>query len=1038
MTHSFRANLNGTNAWVVLVRKFKLEAHVFSYEKPFLNFVYGYDTKTEIEAAQVVSLGATDAILLLSGGCLDLLVVTSSGWERKYRIQISRDQNQQETLEGGPTIMCSRTKSGTVALIHQCQGFFTLVNIDHLRASFDQTNRKRPKQQTAAAATCIGDIVIKLMCWVNPEDLTFAVVYRDFEFNYLLRIYKIDVANMSVDIVMPLQDFSDAPSLVFPAAGGVVVASDLALYYFNQKTMTLEDSAGTLAHPVSHNHARKVITLDMSGGDFLFMGSVFQAHGQIAAEPHQTQNALTEERHVLIADTGYTLLVYLKAKTLGPGVALHDFLVVEMGKSTIARSLVHIEANVFLALSKLSQSVLFRILPTKPYIHVFGTLQLSPPVLDIAITSTEYEDIVAALGGFYSGELERFDEVKVKTNSLTAITLPLLALRATLGEVTGDGFKFIASGFDKAHEYSIKSNSIDISIEELGEQQLIPDGTLSAKTVLDSVLTVENDKLSYVGVEQALPGITDPCSLSILERDYDLDVVVCLTSNTVCRMHYRTADSVFEVMEERKVDLSGSISAALVPFGHHEIMTVIVSSSGEVIQSLRGEDLTFKFPSVDGPMRVKSCNSVNPTVLLFDSSHVWILHWTESFLNRTLLATFSTPISDCLCVGDQNQGNLVLFHGTNEIHLSSYERAQPGELTKSKYYSNHTVLKVIKLHNVDFLVSIELRMDAEKVRSGSKMVRRTVLKLYRSLTLEELFTFGPAPATNYADICELQMGHNDAEYLPHPTFVVADNNNETLLQFSIQDLKIVQTSSTPYILLLPGSHGRKSNMLAVQLLSFHDGILTLVGDRFLRTRLLFTEDDTQQWVPVRESPTLSFGIGYANVDGVGFVGDAVNGIMVDFGKGKPLAEDILPSHRPSFLTALAGVQSKKLLVYGDSVGNLAGLKVENMEAQVVFATNLGLQINVIRVVEAEIPKLVIGTSEGAIYTISDLGERGRLLDYLAVKNHESWRSMKGKDEREFVFGVRPSSKITKFQELSSTDKFKYREFYHTLAWAGFE
>lgn len=1038
INYSFKCHHDhGDDTDLVICRKFELEAYSFTNESPFLNFKAEHTFRNEIEAAQIVK--DRNGVLVLTGGAIKLMVTENGKWVSLVHIPIQRVPQHQRTLEGRPSILCRKKHEEHIALIHEHLGFITLVNLGQLIHPSKKLDKKTKKKFPISKTINIGNIVVKLMCWLGKDDLTFAVLYRDFEFNHSLRFYKVDPYTFSITLESQKLEFKDAPSLVFEVAGGVLVASGRALYFFSRKDVYLDDKEGTSVFPVSQNSLQSVVTLDLSGDGSPFVGSAFQAHTLIENKSLDFSVAY-QERHLLVTDSGQTALVYLKALTEYENIILNNFLVLDLGKSTIATGLAHIESNVFFAASRLSQSVLFRILEFEPHIHVFGFLQSSPPVLDIAIARSQYEDMVVALGGFYSGELEKFTEKEIRIKAQTLVSLPLIALYADLGPITREGFKFTATGFQNSYEYSVKSEGDKSSIEQLHEKDKKQEGVLTATCADGSVVSVNGDIISYQEAQTKIPGLNDPCSLSILELGPEIDLVVCLTSNVVYKLRYVPSISNFELLLENRMCYSGTISATLFPIKQDRLMTVTVSSTGDVNQSAENILLNSRISGVIGCMRVKSCGTKNPRLLMFDSIHVWMLMKDPhgDFLTRTLMTVSPTPISDCLIVGDEYEGDILLFCGTEEVNICSYEKIPVSELVKDKYYSCNTVVKSLIMMNTKYLVTIELRMDPKRDRTGDKMVSRTILKLYDRQMLKELHSYGPLPASNYADLCELE--NTDDNKYNYPVFVVADNNKRMLYQFSIQDLRIVPTGATPYQSLMPDSHGHKSAISAVQLLSCTNGILTLVGDRLVQLIVKLRNKPTL--LPVRDSPTLSFGIGYAKLSGLGFLGDAMNGILLDLGKGQPLAPVGLSTHKASFLTAIAALESKKLIVYGDSVGNLAGLRVHDKKAKVIFAINLGDQINVIKALDGESAKLAIGTCGGAVYTMVDIGPRDRPeieeTPVFWLDSFRSWRSMDNKEEDDEVFGVLHNVKVADKEHLSGTAYYTVNKLLHDLRWSGID
>lgn len=278
---------------------------------------------------------------------------------------------------------------------------------------------KRPEVKVSS----LGCAQIKQAVTLENSDTRFAVLYTSFDLSYSLKYLELD-KNLSVNITSQFQAFVEAPSLVVPMTyGGVMVLSNYRIYLFpapNQTTHladSFEDQRGT-----SVSNARNVITIDIKLLPYLT--SLWTSYSKIDLE-----------RYLLSTDTGLTAVAYIRSAFTASAVSIEAFSIHDIGKSTIAQSMCHVENNVFFAASKYSRSILFKIMPTEPHILILSFMPSSPPVIDLAYsfhanTLRYLPDIFVCQGGFHSGELR-----KISYNSWKATQLSTLRLDDPFAEV---------------------------------------------------------------------------------------------------------------------------------------------------------------------------------------------------------------------------------------------------------------------------------------------------------------------------------------------------------------------------------------------------------------------------------------------------------------------------------------------------------------------------------------------------------------------------------------------------------------------------
>lgn len=994
-THTLRVKFQPGKTFLVRSQHDILICYLYQQESPFLHLFKKLRFSHKIEALLVVNLGQKgelniEGLLVYVRGEIHLVKYIESDLQIIQSALLDIKPVFQQRLESGPELICFQNGPHNIAVLHAYQGFLTFIDLDRILKKANK-RKKSPVSWTPA----IGFMVVKDLCWVALDVLTMALLSRDMEFNYSLYYYEIDMEAGSITSKQLKHHFKEAPAIIFPTVGGVCVASDCSLHFFPKYEPTdLSEKCHILK---SLGNTRVVVDLKLCSLETQDMA--WQAHVLVDDLIRKDEDNISE-RHLLVSDSGHTIMVYLEVSNKFLQTAVKDFRFMNLGKTTIASSLVHVESNVFFAPSMLSQSVLFRVLPRNPHVHVFGYIAASPPVLDMAICQEKTDDaLIVAQGGFYSGELEKVSTRTTIVKSLQKVTLPHLALLAEYKGLTRDGLKFSATAFDKSNDYILSLDG-EPTVQHIGAYDVELVGSISTTTADGSLVSTSGNILFFDLELLELPGLVDPTAIQVLKGKRSTDVLVCLSDNELYLVRYETE---LKLILKQKVPFVGHISVALHSL-NNDILVIAVSSDGEIYQSVGNETKISRIPKPNGWARVKSSGTRNPNLLLMDSKNVWVLFQQRNgtFMNMNLVYSSSERISDCLMIGDGQQGTLVVFHGTPSVSVVEYHSPGLEDRVICKYYSKNTVLKVLKLIGSDDLLTIELEMDT----SSGKLVRRTLLKLFNSQDLILKLTYVPLNVSNHSDFCQVFIPEEYQSSIVLPIFVVANNSDGSLETYFIKKKKIVLHNKVPYRkLAMETAEGYKPAIMAVQVVKFKDGDLTLVGDRILKLKLECI-GDIISWSPISDH-IASYGIGYDQIQGLGILADVVGGILVNNDKPKFLTPNFEAGlFKPFFPTALAAIESKNLVVFGDSKGNLGAFQISKsteagVRAEIIFATNLGDQINVIKAVDGDILSIAIGTVNGAIYSLEDLGEVDESIGLVAKRTFPWWLGNKETEQ----FGV---------------------------------
>lgn len=227
---------------------------------------------------------------------------------------------------------------------------------------------------------------------VNSSRDTLAILYHDTEFNFGIKFY--NFVKHSLRVLKNHQIlFAEPPSIIIPTSqDGFFVLSDIYAYYISPLNRS--------EYKIHKKNKDQGIT---KGHDCIMKKLCCNSRSRYIGEQWTHSTYIDETRFLLISDTGTTCLLYFDVKIKGSLTILKSISFLNLGKLTIASSLLHVNANLFIAPSWFSQSLLFKVVPEDPYLEVIHWLESSPPILNIT-NSTTYGPLICA-GGFASGEI---------------------------------------------------------------------------------------------------------------------------------------------------------------------------------------------------------------------------------------------------------------------------------------------------------------------------------------------------------------------------------------------------------------------------------------------------------------------------------------------------------------------------------------------------------------------------------------------------------------------------------------------------------
>lgn len=843
----------------------------------------------------------------------------------------------------------------------------------------------------------LGCALVKQVAQLKCKDNTFAVLTSGYDLSYSLRYYRFNEGLNPVAVCL-FDPFVEAPSLIIPMAyGGVMVLSNFRIYLFpgwKQTCSISDDFVDSETIPVSL--ARNVITIDIKLLPYL--NSLFTAFAKI-----------DDERYLVSTDTGLTAVIYIQLSVVNTTVSLEAFSIVDLGKSTIAESLCHIQDNVFFAASRYSRSILFRILPNEPHIQILSFFPSSPPVIDLDYSfNTDslrfLPDIFVCQGGYHSGELRKVPYLKWESTQLSSIQLDIFhdIVRILPPNLTGYhssmllayiavklgpkfcefyeindslGSKKLGSFEKKDFDFPVdNTNFVSLMINEAAFEryegeisgrdliaQLDVTGKVKfAKSTVNNtrVLVKEGQFVCHSGNGRFLAPLEAPehmvCSIDVLFNGPHLYGLVAFTNGLIqCFNVYKTKiHQVWALTCGSKRE--GLKDARFCLNNNRRMLIVALDGLGNVHQYLlEAETILASTVWICKVSPPRLMDSDGLLVILFDAHKVvGMVAKGGHFLE--LCDFFYSPKQITGC------NVLLLYHYMVGVHLNdgSYITVSHRDNQDSidAHFSDRLWTKVLSIKGTPYLVCI--KTDVRPNRGHQKY---STLNLIDGRSMKLLHALD-TDLQQYTDLCLLP--EDETIGIPSGLFVAVRNNGQwskrfpifTIQNGKIKELPDVKTELNP------------SKVLTFSAISFHNKELHAVGNEHVILSLLPTQDG-YIWAPrvdPSEHPTGTFqhAISVSHLDqGKSIILDSFHGVFtrVDLLRPIPFKRSYKLDARPTAICVVPRQnKQEQFVIIGDSLGNI--YYGENV-------LGVSSQINVIKYVEED-GSVLIGTLDGGIYKLT--------------------------------------------------------------------
>lgn len=879
-----------------------------------------------------------------------------------------------EPMESGPILLKYTDSQKVYAVILRYSGFITLVDLSatlHPNTKISRPKRKAKPESKRSTTYNIGELTIILMTVLSSSPPQLAILYRDVEFYYSLRLYELLMDSNTLKLNKQMETFQGAPTHLYSAVDGIVVVGDTKVWYFPSfpKTVSLSDSAGDSNFPVTLNKLHNVITLNTSSLSSKYLGCKINCSVSIDLK-----------RQLLITDKGDTFLLYLELNVSSSISTVAEFKIVALLKCTIASELTFLQENLFFAASKVSRSVLFRVLQKSPFIDILQTLSNTLPILSLAPISDGYShNVVVGRGGFFSGEVH----ILSPNNTLAKhITSAKISVDTSSLEIMKNGKDYVIKtlGVDGSRTTLLVETLKQImSLDNLigdeitkpssGVWQLNRNECLSATSLTPIRLTYSNPKKTEV----SLPNF-DQLSDLIWIKDSNLVAYASLWNGYLTQVMFKEGKG--EPLWEVSLPFKGCSYLTQKGLGPDTYLIIALCGDGSLYQALFYDHefviSTFRRPFQGGySFRIfLESADIGGKLFIFDAHNIYELSSLKGscFLDPRKVLSCEGAILDCKKPPSTNTF-IVLF--SNGI-ISRFDLFDTPSF--ASHFSKRLVKCVVKVSD-KYLAVLELE---EKPNTSTGHIEYfSHIVLFEQRTMKLLDRYSAEAQDSYVDLCVMT-----SEYLDQSPLLIAANSGglcqKMLPIFHIENERLVG----PEYYGMNGCFPKKASVVKM---ACKENRLLLVGSSIIDVALTLMINDGKAWNGGAKdgSKFMVFGVDVAINDGMTALADINRGIFVSFGANSSYEMLHLVSS-PSFVTCIALLQSRSILVYGDSAGNVAAVAFEadvcstntsqssSQKNEEIFLLNVGEQINTLCIILENPFRVLVGTVSGRIFRIQDI------------------------------------------------------------------
>ncbi|KAF8000845.1 hypothetical protein HF325_004634 [Metschnikowia pulcherrima] len=934
-----------------------------------------HDLLSEVKALACIKSKHGTKIAALLDEKLEVLDILSTEITPRCVIPILAEKGHLTALETDPVLLLCSKDGQDFLILYKYTGFVTIIKLDTQLSDETQPCKRARKEKLRSRTFGIGNVVVTLMA--VSENGTLGVLCRDIDFNYTFRCYEFLTNLKTFKAKRKATHLPGAPSHVMAVKGGFLAASESYLWFFScyHEKLTLSHSADNPTHPLLCDSSLSGVTLQLFPKT-TNLGTRFEASTCIDAA-----------RSLLILDTGATLLVYIETQDSQMETTVNQFHAVSLGRSTIASGLVHIEDNIFYA---------------GHAVHgILKNVANSAPILDMNLIRTKHhKSLVLSRGGLHCGELEVVLDSPYRIKRCDSITLGPEAAHLVLASkenrclvVQDDSYKTVEaidiSEMRKIDDPGLLGNDVyyhkrretfysasDAHVWNIDDSRVL---RITQKDDLE--VTFSSLKEETVTVE----GSFQISSVDWREDGACLDVYVSLWDGQLA--HFRFSEEEPRAVGLYTTLLRGKTTIVPGPRFNNNYLILLLDGEGTLFEMPVHEDgknraswdekksSYIKLSGGDGTFRMKG--STEAGIIVHDSLSMYLLTISEDLFRfeAQKVHTFESRILDCepYDIHPESGSAFVLLEGG----VLSSILFEPRLGLNDSLCSDRLTLRTISVGD-EYVIALETDSTPNPERGTIDM--NYYLTLIHRRTLATLHTYTAPLSSNFVDMCLMK-----SQYTPSSQdyIVVANSVNEPV---EVLKLFVIENNRIEPVGLI-SFQGTVPVNISFCKISCHKNYVVLAGELMCSYRLDFWNAEKKFWT-MNGSPrdyTSYYGADVDGNDAFWVMADAVRGPFIT----NRQVSKLYPIPHPfetSLATAVAVLKTARVFMYGDSLGNIWGAKMEPKCSKcaleevrkickkcfcLLFHANLGEQINnIVILLESPIVAL-FATVKGNIYRVQD-------------------------------------------------------------------
>lgn len=1043
INHSIYAKIYSSSPCLVLNKINRLE--FYDVEQDDLVLIDSLFVDEPVLALQALAHLALDSeCLLLLTETYKLLVVWFDREKRRFTVMhsVSFDaSDQQLPSDALPRIEVDPSPVPKFFLVYFFEGFIQAFIINsNWKLQEKRGKRKLDQHEFAENFTfSVGSIIVqdvRILRNANDANNTIVLYYRDYNFNISMRYYRLDSTNKRFNLVHQFEEFDEIPSAIInPLLGGSIVVSDNYMFYFPNPDIKYLELAETQDHNISIDPDRSVVTKRL----------VTTSSHDISAFNNYT--IVDEKRIILINNRGETFILFFDTtKKSSTSIQVNSISFIKLGMTTVPISIHHIHDNLFYVASKLSQSVLFKILPQDPFIDIVRFIKSTAPILDIQANYNGHKlELLTCQGGYESGEFRRVSNRKDYLEYQTGIKAPAPGFLWEHSESV-----FCMRDPEKGVVLTYKINT-DLSSEMLDSVSsrcilsrdslvISEDGVLvggismnrnviiGARTIESGafmVLTASNIVYLYFpgqGLDLQLVQVDLSTTNEVSDMDFvqvfDTEFLVLLTfwdgSYRIYNVSHEEAVLLAqEILTPNDVPISSCCLLYTPTYDANGVWLLLTSSNSDLVQiyyNFRSNEKDANRNSVtrfEG-LPYRFVKSKANDIIMFNRNKIYGIS-NDKLMNFNRI--FPLEVEPNLKITD------ITFLGEDQLAVSATDEVgiyaiKEIDTTKEVIFSNDFNMKCLRL-NQRSKHAVLLSSKNAFVDSLNEYTRNSFLQLVdlNKMKVISTYEFPEEDPVEMMDVCAVPV----TEIWGPNCFVGVSNSSnpaEILRLFQIKKGKIVALEP---IKLHGFSDTSELTMESIKLIDEEEVSFLVVGVM----NYIVKPRTATDWYVVPEAifPSPIFTNCSAHLGDLVVFGDVMKGInflqlTLDNNGNKVFdAESLTPYVETNFLTDMVMFNSSEgnVTLTTDTFGNILGLKDSRDEGLVeVISYNIGDLINTITAINPPEnstdfhstfdkldhqepmtdPKVVFGTVNGAIYSLSELNDLDEELESILLECHK--------------------------------------------------